>query len=226
MCTNNADSPPAVVAVARRSNDTSGEIEVLNDAQNAIDAVRLVQLGARSALVCQLTGLGKKVVGRLYQPLTGMPSPPGQIPFTDTWYLKSNRRMLDANLVWRLFHQLEHAEQSVATSLIQVYEAYLEISEEPALSLTRAFFVPRLVTMHLWHQQACDYCAMPFIAPLEHDGATCPACIEYFNHRCRGCGIAMKYRTAGRRKAVCSNCHGSQGKGRKPLVYGNSNGCY
>ena len=225
MGTNNSNKLPAVIAATKHSEDIPGDIDIVNDARKTLEAVKLIQLGARATLVCQLTGLTKKMVGRLYPRLTGMPSPPGQVPFTDTWYLKNNQRMLDANLVWRLFHQLDHAERSVSSVLIHVYEAYLEITDGPVLSLTRAFFVPRLVTMHIWHEQSCDHCSMPFIAPGEHDGATCPVCIEYFNHRCRCCGTAIRHRTSGRRKAVCSDCYEDHRKGRKQLIQGTANGC-
>lgn len=224
MCTGKPNHPPAATADQDRGQDIPGDIEIVNDAQKALEAVHLVRLGARAALVCQLTGLTKKVVGRLYARLTGMPSPPGQVPFTDTWYLKSNRRMLDANLVWHLFVQLEHTGCSGASVLIHVYEAYLEITDAPVLSLTRASFVPRLVTMRLWYRQICDYCTMHFIAPLEHDGATCPVCIDYFNYRCRRCGTAIGHRTAGRRRVACSGCHRNQKKGKKHSLYRTING--
>ncbi len=225
MCPNNANSQPAIVAAPRRSKDIPDDIDIINDGQKALEAVQLIQLGARAALVCQLTGLTKKVVARLYHRITGKPSPPGPVPFTDTWYLKTNQRMLDANLVWRLFHRMAPAEQGAAKVLIQVYEAYLEITDDPALSLTRAFFVPRLLTIDTWHTQTCEHCAMLFIAPLEHDGATCPVCIEYFNHRCRRCGIAIQYQIAGRRKIICSDCSERHKKGRKPIGYEVANGC-
>lgn len=225
MCTNNSNSQSAVVAVPMRSKDIPDDIDIIHDGQKALEAVQLIRLGARAALVCQLTGLTKKVVARLYHRLTGMPSPPGQVPFTDTWYLKSNQRMFDANLVWRLFHRMESTEQNVAKVLIKVYEAYLEIVDEPALSLSRAFFVPRLLTMKTWHKQACKHCAMPFIAPMGEEDATCPVCIEYFSHRCRRCGIAIKHRTIGRRKGICDDCHERHRKGRKKIGYGVANGC-
>ncbi len=223
MSTHNTKRRSAVLELPKRNREIPGDIKIINDAQNALEAVRLVQLGARAALVCQLTGLTKRVVARLYHRITGVPSSSGQVPFTDTWYLKNNHRMLDANLVWRLFHRMEHAEKSVAGVLIQVYEAYLEITDTPALSLTRAFFVPRLVTMRTWHQQTCDHCTMLFIAPLKGGGVTCPVCIEYFNHRCRRCGAAIEHRTAGRRKAACSRCYEQIRQDGKSESYGTSN---
>lgn len=219
---------PAQLTTVTASPDSDvgihGDIEILNQARNTFEAVHLVRLGARAALVCQLTGLTKAFVSRLYPPLTGLSSPPGQVPFTDTWYLKNNRRLLHANVVWRLFQHLEQIGTSTASVLIHVYEAYLEITDTPILTLTRAFFVPRLVTMNAWFEQTCDYCCMSYIGPQGYCGSTCPACIEYFNHRCRSCGTAIEYRPAGRRKAVCPKCFDNQKRSRKRLTYGTANG--
>ncbi|MBV2137108.1 MAG: hypothetical protein KUF79_09895 [Candidatus Thiodiazotropha sp. (ex Ctena orbiculata)] len=195
-------------------------IEVVNQARNAFDAVQLIQLGARAALVCQLTGLTKKVVSSLYPQLTGTQSPPGQVPFTDTWYLKSNRRMLHANVVWRLYQQLEEIGHSAARVLIHVYETYMQIMDAPLLTLTRAFFVPRLVTINAWYEQTCDHCGMSYIGPLDNEGSTCPACAEYFRYRCRSCGGAIEYRSAGRWKAICSGCSELQKQGKKRQAWG------
>ena len=201
-----------------------GNIEAVNQARNTLEAVHLVQLGARAALVCQLTGLTRKAVNGLYPPLTGMPSPPGQSPFTDTWYVKSNQRLLHANIVWHLYQVLKQTEHSAASMLIHVYEAYLEIVDVPLLTLTRAVFVPRMITINVWYEQTCDHCSMSYIGPLGNDGLICPACAEYFNHRCRSCGTVIQYHRAGRRKAVCSECHKMQNRIRKRVKYRATNG--
>lgn len=202
-----------------------GNIEAVNQARNTLDAIHLVQMGARASLVCRLTGLTRKVVSSLYPPLTGMPSPPGLMPFTDTWYVKSNQRLLHANVVWHLYRLLRQAENSAASVLIHVYEAYLEIVDAPILTLTRAFFVPRLVTINAWYEQTCDYCGMSYIGPLGNNDSVCPACAEYFNHRCRSCGTAIEYHRAGRHKVVCSECYKKQKRCRNNLTYGAANGC-
>jgi len=212
MCVGKPDQLPTITAGPDSDASILGDIEILNQARSSLEAVHLVQLGARAALVCQLTGLTKKAVTRLYLPLTGMPSPPGQVPFTDTWYLKNNRRMLHANVVWCLFRRLEKNGRSTTSVLIHVFETYLKIMNTPHLTLSRAFFVPRLVTMSTWYEQTCHHCGMSYISPLGNDAPTCPACIEYFNHRCRSCGAAIEYHTAGRRKATCSECYEKQKK--------------
>ena len=66
------------------------------------EAICLTRHGARAGLVSQLTGLEKTVANRLYRQLHGRPSPSGQLPFADTWYLKQDGRMAQAALVWQL----------------------------------------------------------------------------------------------------------------------------
>lgn len=198
----------------RKANDLCN-IDAVNQARNTLDAVQLIQLGARATLVCQLTGLTKKVVSNLYPSLTGTHSPPGQVPFTDTWYLKSNQRMLHANVVWQLYRQLDQIGHSPAGVLIHVFQTYTQIMDTPVLTLTRAFFVPRLVTINAWYEQTCDHCGMNYIGPLGNDGSTCPACAEYFRHRCRSCESAIEYRPAGRWKMLCSGCYEQQKQSKK-----------
>ena len=207
-----------------KESKTLDDIEVVMQARNALEAVHLVQLGARTTLVCQLTGLTKKVVGRMYPMLTGMPSPPGQVPFTDTWYLKSNQRMLHANVVWRLYKHLEKIGRSASCVLIHVYEAYSAIVDAPILTLTRAFFVPRLIAINAWYEQSCDHCDISYIGPLGNDGSTCPACTEYFKHRCRSCGTSIEYRPAGRWKETCAGCQEQQKLNKKRHTCGVAHG--
>ncbi|MGH8557795.1 MAG: FlhC family transcriptional regulator [Methylococcales bacterium] len=75
-------------------------------ARNILDAADLIQLGARAPLVCNLTKIQKATVRCLYRQIHGLPSSPGQAPFTDTWYLKNDLRQLHANLIWRLHQAL------------------------------------------------------------------------------------------------------------------------
>lgn len=223
MRVNKSNQLLALIGGVEREASALRDIEVVTQARNSLEAVHLVRLGARAALVCQLTGLTKTVVSRLYPLVTGTPSPPGQAPFTDTWYLKSNRRMLHANVVWRLYQHLEKIGRSTSSVLIHVYEAYTEIMVAPFLTITRVFFVPRLVTINMWYEQSCDQCGISYIGPLRNDGSTCPACAEYFNYRCRNCGMAIQFHSPGRQKSVCSGCYKKQRQRRRRLTSGGTN---
>lgn len=214
MCMNKPDPLIALITRTKSKNLFPDDIDVINKSKDILDAAQLVQLGARTALVSQLTGLSRKVVSQLHLPLTGMPSPAGQVPFTDTWYLRNNQRLLHANVVWKLFQGFKNADRSSASVLSHVYKTYLDIMDEPLLSLSRAYFAPRLVTINAWYEQACNYCSQSYIGPLGSEGSICPACIEYFSYRCRSCGSTIKSHGNGRRKAACTSCH--ERKKKKP----------
>jgi len=76
--------------------------------------------------------------------------------------------MLHANVVWHLYQHLEKIGRSKSSVLIHVYESYMEIMDAPILTLTRAFFVPRLITINAWYEQSCDHCGISYIGPLDN----------------------------------------------------------
>lgn len=182
------------------------DVDVVRHTRNSLEAIRLIQLGARAPLISRLTGLDKKVVNHLYRQLTGRHSPPGQTPFSDAWYLQNNQRMLHVNVVWHLYQRSLQWKRSAARLLIDVYESYLSFVRTPVLNLTRTFFVFSLVTVQEWYEQVCDDCAMAYIAPLGSHRGICPVCSHYFNYRCRGCGAALHNHPRGRKRTFCAQC--------------------
>ena len=216
MCLANPD-PWLALADRKRDTQLPDDIEVVSRAHRSLEAVHLIRLGARANLVCQLTGLAKNMVSALYPPLTGLPSPPGQVPFTDTWYLQRNIRVLHANVVWQLFQHFRGVDDAGPRLVIHVYQTYLQITEDPVLSLTRAYFVPRLISINDWCEQSCSHCGLRYIGPPDEGPPICPACVEYFRHRCRSCGAVIEKHTRGRRKARCTQCDAEIRKIRKQV---------
>jgi len=172
----------------------------------AQEAIRLTRLGARAGLVSQLTGLEKTVANRLYRQLHGRPSPPGQMPFSDAWYLRQDRRMAQATLVWQLSRRLARAEATPAQRLIDVYETYRWLEPQPLLNIMRVAFVPHLVAAQDWQAQACGQCGIEYVVPRGSVGNTCWGCRLYLRHRCRQCGAPLTVRPTGRHREVCSAC--------------------
>jgi hypothetical protein len=82
-----AYSTPGQGAAPGFGNADTCEAELCVQTRAAEEAIRLTRLGARAGLVSRLTGLEKAVANRLYRQLHGRPSPPGQLPFSDSWYL-------------------------------------------------------------------------------------------------------------------------------------------
>jgi DNA-directed RNA polymerase subunit RPC12/RpoP len=107
---------------------------------------------------------------------TGGDSPPGQAPFTDTWYVQSDRRMLHANVVWRLSQKLRALDRDRAQTLIAIYEGYLCAVRQPLLDLAHVEFVPHLLGMKLWRERVCRVCGTEYVGPVTDVEIVCPAC--------------------------------------------------
>lgn len=175
-------------------------------AARILEAVRLVELGGRARLITHVTGLEKKAVNRLYRQLRGAPSPPGQAPFTDAWYLEKDVRMLHASTVWRLYQQLMHSGRSAARILIDVYSGYRSLVREPVLDMTHAAFVPRLLDMNIWEERPCEFCPGTHVTPIVSNDDECPGCRLYHRHRCRVCSGPINAHRKGRRRRSCDRC--------------------
>jgi hypothetical protein len=172
-------------------------------------AVRLIELGARASLVCQLTSLPRATVKTWYQRIHRRPSPPGLAPFADTWYLQTIQRMLHTTIVWKLGVQAARLVEDPAQRLIAVYESYSCAVPTPLLSITRAYFVPRLLSIEAWRTALCRECGMTHIAPVTEVERLCPACTLQRIHRCPRCKSALGQKGIGRRITRCARCRGS-----------------
>jgi hypothetical protein len=197
---------PATPPCADPTGCTQCDAELCLYANRVLEAIHLMRLGARAGLASQLTGLEKNTANRLYRQLHGIPSPPGQVPFTDTWYRKNDRRMLHTNIVWRLHQRLSQTERGKGRILIGVFQLYTQLVAEPLLDLTRTAFVPQLMSMETWHERECESCGMDFATPIEGNSRLCPGCLLYHRHRCHQCGNALSPKRRGRDHANCSHC--------------------
>ena len=139
-------------------------------------AICLIRLGARASVAGQLTGLEKKTTKRLYQQLLGKPSPPGQLPYSDNWFLRNDRRQFHITLIWHLYHRFAPRTGSRAWVLIDTFETYLQWVQEPLLDLHRTAHAIQLFTSGLWVARCCRVCDMVFPAPLDNNQHTCPCC--------------------------------------------------
>jgi hypothetical protein len=170
------------------------------------EAIRLTQLGARAGLVAQLTGIEKAAANRLYRQIRGRSSPSGLLPFTDAWYLKDERRLLQTSIVWHLSQRLAHPELSPAGRLLEVYGAYRWLVPAPLLDITRVAFVRQLVAMLDWQEQTCRTCATRYLVPAGSLGALCFGCRRFAQQRCRACGTPLPRQPPGRTRELCTRC--------------------
>lgn len=174
------------------------------------DAICLTQHGARAGLVSQLTGLEKKAANRLYRQLHGRPSPSGQLPFSDTWFLQDDRRMLHATVVWQLSKRFAESTATPARRLIDVYESYCWLQTKPLLDIMRVAFIPHLVAAQDWEEQSCGQCRSVYVVPTGSVGNACWGCRLYLRHRCRDCGAPLTVRPSGRYRELCAACQRSR----------------
>src|SRR5574338_698772 len=87
-------------ACSHRRPHSIGDADLCRQAIQILDAAQLVELGGRAGLVAHTVGLERKTANRLYRQLRGVPSPSGQAPFTDAWFLENDLRMLHASSIW------------------------------------------------------------------------------------------------------------------------------
>ena len=176
-------------------------------AMDVLDANDLIRLGARTPLVCQLTKLEKSTVRCPYQQIHGIPSPSGLAPFTDTWYLKSDLRQLHCTLIWHLHQAFAQTARNNARVLIDIYDCYTQIVQQPILNITRAAFVPKLVAMNFWDERTCHHCKNLYLRPIASWDNTCWGCKLYFRYRCRRCGTTtLPTCSSGRHRKLCKDC--------------------
>ncbi len=187
-----------------------GQVQLKRRVLRYSEAIRLVELGARAGLTCQLTGLSKPLVHRLYAEIHGVPSPPGQHAYSDTWYLARDQRMLDAAVVWRLYKQLAGTGASPAQGLIDLVELYRSVVGEPLLDVSRVHFVPRLVQMRAWEERRCRDCGGSYVHCVVSPTRLCPGCRLYRRFRCGRCGAPFPGHGGGRRREVCPECGAKQ----------------
>ena len=175
-------------------------------AASTLEAIRLIELGARAGLVHQVTGMDQTNANRLYREIHRRPSPAGQAPFTDTWYRRSEYHMLHAALVWKLYQRFSPLDERPARRLIDVYEAYLFLVQEPRLDITHVAFVPDLIKSYLWIERDCATCHTAFPVPRDSTRLLCPGCRLSQSFRCSACGTASSGYRKGRRKTTCPSC--------------------
>jgi len=183
-------------------------VERCDDARRILEAMQLIRLGARAALVSLLTGLARKTVKRMYREYHGRPSPAGQMPFSDTWLLENDQRLWHVMLIWYLYQRLNRPACSPAHLLIDVFEVYRELARTPLLDLARTAFVIQRFTSGLWTEHTCTFCELTFPAPAESNQTTCPNCRRYFRYRCPHCGAPQPLKGRKIQRMVCGRCGG------------------
>lgn len=171
-----------------------------------LDALKLTEMGATPMNVHLLTGLPKAAAKALYRDVHHVNPHGGQTPFTDRWYVKTDQRLLHANVVWYWNTTLATTNCTAAERLIDLYELYLLAVLEPLLSIRRVAFVPRLLQARIWRVHHCNTCSRTYVSPATDNAGTCPACRVQHLYRCIHCGHPLKSQSVGRRLEYCPVC--------------------
>jgi len=209
----------ATVPTCRTTEDCySCSVQPCAHAVKTHEAVRLIQAGARTALICQLTGLPKKYVKRIYHLLLGEAPPRGMSPYTDAWFRESETRMLQAATVWRIHNLVSPLGRSKARTLLDVYDVYRYSTNKPLLDITRIVAVINLVKTCVWEPKQCQHCHKFYLTPADENlGDTCPGCRIYYRFRCPHCGAALGNYTLGRPRSACADCATQNKNNRRQL---------
>jgi flagellar transcriptional activator FlhC len=148
---------------------------VVDETEDLRLAIELIKLGARLQLLESQTNLSRERLTKLYKELRGSSPPKGMLPFSTDWFLTWQPN-IHSSLFLSIYNFLK-ANTSVTgiQALIKSYQLYLEqyhsiekaddhpISDEPVLSLTRAWTLVRFVDQKLLKTATCSCCKGNFV---------------------------------------------------------------
>ncbi len=146
-------------------------------------AIKLINLGARLQLLESETSLSRERLLKLYKELKGVSPPKGMLPFSTDWFITWQPNV-HSSLFINIYRFLqEHAHVSGIEAVQKAYTLYLEQmgpegSDEPVLSLTRAWTLVRFFDSKMLGTACCAQCAGKFVVH-QHDlnaGYVCGLC--------------------------------------------------
>jgi flagellar transcriptional activator FlhC len=142
-------------------------------------AEALIRLGARLQLLEAETSLSRERIVRLYREITGAAPPKGMLASSADWFMTPQ-----PNLHSSLFHSIYRKVRAfmpnddgraTLNALIKSYQLYVETlkahGEEPVLSFTRAWTLPRFFDAGVLRLNICDCCRGRFVALAGEDAS-------------------------------------------------------
>ena len=156
---------------------------VLTEAKQIQLAVELIELGARLQLLQEETAISRERLLKLYKEVRGASPSKGMLPYSTDWFM-SWLPNIHSSLFVNIYQFLvQNANVSGIEALIKSYRLYLEqiqVSEsgEPALSITRAWFLIRFIDAEMLQLTACSECGGHYVAHTNglYDGYVCGIC--------------------------------------------------
>lgn len=153
------------------------------EAQQVRVAIDLIELGARLQLLQEETSLSRERLLRLYKEVKGESPSKGMLPYSTDWFM-SWQPNIHSSLFMDIYRFLViNAGIDGVQALITAYRLYLDQVQgiedaEPALSITRAWFLIRFFKAGMMQLSSCRECGGYFVAHANelHDNYVCGIC--------------------------------------------------
>lgn len=140
---------------------------VVTEAREIQIAVELINLGARLQVLQEETRVSRERLLKLYKEVKGESPAKGMLPYSTDWFM-SWLPNIHSSLFMDIYQYLiSNTSVSGVEALIKSYRLYLEqieVSEgEPALSITRAWFLVRFFDAEMLQLTDCSECGGHFV---------------------------------------------------------------
>ena len=167
---------------------------VVTEAREIQIAIELINLGARLQVLQEETAVSRERLLKLYKEVKGESPAKGMLPYSTDWFM-SWLPNIHSSLFMDIYQFLiSNTGVSGVEALIKGYRLYLEQVEishgEPALSITRAWFLIRFFDAKMLQLTGCKECGGRFVVH------TNELCKDYV------CGICRPPSRAGKTKKI------------------------
>lgn len=140
---------------------------LINDSQDVGRATRLIELGARMAVLENETTLSHERLLRLYREVTGQSPSKGQLPYSTDWFL-SWQPNIHSSLFLNVYQNLNKAceidQIDLITKAWQLYRSEVKtLGVDPMLSITRAWRLVKFVDSNMLTLTQCTHCNGHFV---------------------------------------------------------------
>ena len=139
-------------------------MNTLEKSRNTIKAAELLELGLRTSIVVQETGLSAEAVRQIHREVNQSPPKSGQLPDIES-IIKTKRAQIEASLLLSIYQKLDTAQHRKVDidNLQKAYDFYqnlrgglkLESSRWKSFSINEAWI---LVRAYLIEQVTIDWC--------------------------------------------------------------------
>lgn len=158
---------------------------VVNEAEQIQLAMQMIKLGARLQLLESQTTLSRERLIKLYKEMKGVSPPKGMLPFSTDWFLTWQPN-IHSSIFYNIYRFMrEYADVDGIQAIIKAYTLYMQqvqtddnASEEPVLSLTRAWTLVRFIESKMLTTKGCACCGGTYIVNAYdlHQNYVCNLC--------------------------------------------------